>query len=120
MNTTVPARTSSGVPIAPYPAFDGSQTCAQTDVEAYFPEKGESPKAARDTCVDCDFRRPCLAYALTHHEWGVWGGTTERERRELRRRYGLVAVSPARPIAPSAAAHDDQDHDLADTREDHP
>ena len=60
--------------------------CAQADPEAFFPEKGESSRAALAICLRCPVRRECLAFALEHDErYGVWGGTTEMQRRELRR-----------------------------------
>lgn len=59
--------------------------CAETDPEAYFPEKGGSTAAAKATCDRCDVREQCLDYALTEDiHFGVWGGTSERERRKLR------------------------------------
>jgi hypothetical protein len=39
--------------------------------------------AERRICRGCPVRRDCLATALTRHEWGVWGGTTEHERERL-------------------------------------
>ena len=36
--------------------------------------------AAIAVCRTCPVREECLDYALEHHELGVWGGTTERER----------------------------------------
>lgn len=60
--------------------------CAQTDPEAFFPEKGGSTKAAKRVCAACEVREECLEYALTHDErWGVFGGYSERERRKLQR-----------------------------------
>jgi WhiB family redox-sensing transcriptional regulator len=61
--------------------------CAQTDPEAFFPEKGGSTKEAKQVCAGCEVRSECLEYALEHDErWGIWGGLSERERRRLRRR----------------------------------
>lgn len=85
--------------VAGYPEFDGSQVCAQADPEEWFPVKGESPARARELCRGCEWVRPCLAYALTHAVDGVWGATTELQRRELRRVHGLTIV---RPIIPAA------------------
>jgi WhiB family redox-sensing transcriptional regulator len=60
--------------------------CAQTDPEAFFPEKGGSTKEAKRICSRCPVRAECLDYALAHDErFGVWGGLSERERRHLRR-----------------------------------
>lgn len=60
--------------------------CAQTDPEAFFPDKGGSTRDAKRVCHTCPIRRACLEYALTHDErFGIWGGLSERERRALRR-----------------------------------
>ena len=61
--------------------------CAETDPEAFFPEKGGSTREAKKICTGCDVRAECLEYALTMDErFGIWGGLSERERRRLRRR----------------------------------
>ncbi len=61
--------------------------CAQTDPEAFFPEKGGSTREAKRVCVGCEVRMECLEYALAHDErFGIWGGMSERERRKLKRR----------------------------------
>ena len=61
--------------------------CAQTDPEAFFPEKGGSTREAKKICSGCEVKAECLEYALSSQEpYGVWGGLSERERRRLRRR----------------------------------
>jgi WhiB family redox-sensing transcriptional regulator len=63
--------------------------CAQTDPEAFFPEKGGSTREAKKICLGCEVRSECLEYALAHDErFGIWGGLSERERRRLKR--GIV------------------------------
>lgn len=58
--------------------------CAQTDPEAFFPDKRGTALPARTVCFACDVRTECLEYALTNNErYGIWGGTSERERRRL-------------------------------------
>lgn len=60
--------------------------CAQTDPEAFFPEKGGSTRDAKKVCGSCAVRAECLAYALKNDErFGIWGGMSERERRRLRK-----------------------------------
>ena len=60
--------------------------CAQTDPEAFFPEKGGSTREAKRVCRTCEVRAECLEYALGHDErFGIWGGLSERERRRLKR-----------------------------------
>jgi WhiB family transcriptional regulator, redox-sensing transcriptional regulator len=61
--------------------------CAQTDPEAFFPEKGGSTRDAKKVCGACNVRSQCLEYALANDErFGIWGGLSERERRRLRKR----------------------------------
>jgi WhiB family redox-sensing transcriptional regulator len=61
--------------------------CAQTDPEAFFPEKGGSTRDAKKICTSCEVRNQCLEYALQNDErFGIWGGLSERERRKLRKR----------------------------------
>ena len=61
--------------------------CAETDPEAFFPEKGGSTREAKKICTGCEVKAQCLEYALANDErFGIWGGLSERERRRLRRR----------------------------------
>ena len=60
--------------------------CAQVDPELFFPEKGGSAEPARRVCLRCPVTRECLEFALEHDErFGVWGGLSEQERRDLAR-----------------------------------
>ncbi len=60
--------------------------CAQTDPEAFFPEKGGSTREAKRVCSSCEVRAECLEYSLLNDErFGIWGGLSERERRKLKR-----------------------------------
>ena len=59
--------------------------CAETDPEAFFPEKGGSTRDAKRVCSGCPVRAQCLDFALANDErFGIWGGLSERERRRLR------------------------------------
>lgn len=61
--------------------------CAQTDPEAFFPEKGGSTREAKRVCLACEVRVECLEYALANDErFGIWGGLSERERRRIKKR----------------------------------
>ncbi len=61
--------------------------CAGVDPDLFFPERGESPREAKQVCRGCVVREDCLAFAISSGErFGVWGGMTERERRLYRRR----------------------------------
>ncbi|MDA3021096.1 MAG: WhiB family transcriptional regulator [Actinomycetota bacterium] len=68
-------------------AWQGHALCAQTDPEAFFPEKGGSTREAKKVCLSCEVRVECLEYALAQDErFGIWGGLSERERRRLKKR----------------------------------
>lgn len=70
-------------------AWQADALCAQTDPEAFFPEKGGSTREAKKICALCPVRAQCLEYALKNDErFGIWGGLSERERRKLRKRAG--------------------------------
>lgn len=70
-------------------AWQTDALCAQTDPEAFFPEKGGSTRDAKRVCTTCDVRAQCLEYALQNDErFGIWGGLSERERRKLKREAG--------------------------------
>ena len=61
--------------------------CAETDPEAFFPDKGGSTRAAKSVCGACSVQSECLTFALQNDErFGIWGGLSERERRDLKRR----------------------------------
>ncbi|QBE48537.1 WhiB family transcriptional regulator [Leucobacter triazinivorans] len=67
-------------------AWHTDALCAQTDPEAFFPEKGGSTREAKRICESCEVRSECLEYALENDErFGIWGGLSERERRKLRK-----------------------------------
>jgi len=77
-----------------YPVFidHGVPVCATTDPEIFFPEKGAKGQslyiisAARRMCSTCPYKKPCLEWAVVNDEMGIWGGTTQKERRVHRRK----------------------------------
>lgn len=68
-------------------------SCRDTSPELFFPigTTGlaiDQIEAARAVCMGCPSRVPCLEFALsTNQDSGVWGATSEEERRHLRRTY---------------------------------
>lgn len=67
--------------------------CRDTDPDLFFPVGTTGPaidqiEAARAVCHECDAKAPCLDFALTsNQDSGIWGGTSEEERRKLRRQW---------------------------------
>lgn len=71
------------------PDWMASALCAQTDPEMFFPEPGRhsTSKAAKAICDRCPVKAECRQYAAdTREPYGIWGGTSERQRRNGRRR----------------------------------
>lgn len=91
------------VPSWNVPTFSAPALCAETDPEAFFPDKGGSVKDAKRLCGACPAQEECLQWALDNDErFGVWGGLSERERRRLRRTQAArrAAQEPATVVAP--------------------
>ena len=65
--------------------------CRDTDPDLFFPIGSTGPAveqiiSAKAVCATCDACTSCLEFALaTNQESGIWGGTTEEERRKLRK-----------------------------------
>jgi WhiB family redox-sensing transcriptional regulator len=88
--------------------LEGDAACSQTDPEIFFPMEIEDSsgniisstyahlKAAKEICSSCPLVTSCLAYALKHDELGVWGGTTESQRKYMKRYAGVRALISGR------------------------
>ncbi|MFZ1488939.1 MAG: WhiB family transcriptional regulator [Ilumatobacteraceae bacterium] len=66
--------------------------CRDTDPDLFFPV-GTTGQAlvqierAKEVCAECPVHDDCLQYALdTNQDSGIWGGMSEEERRNIRRR----------------------------------
>lgn len=75
---------------APAGEWKAFGACRGLDPGVWYPEAGESSAAAKAICDTCPVEDVCLEMALANRErYGVWGGTSEVERRGiLRRRNG--------------------------------
>jgi WhiB family redox-sensing transcriptional regulator len=73
-------------------AWRDVSACRDTDPDLFFPVGTTGPAldqiaSAKTVCETCDSKRPCLEFALvTNQDSGIWGGTSEEERRQIRRR----------------------------------
>ncbi|MGH9187196.1 MAG: WhiB family transcriptional regulator [Acidimicrobiales bacterium] len=71
--------------------------CREYPPATFFPSDGVGVDKARKLCEDCPVKSPCLEYALAERiDHGVWGGTSERERRRIlkRRKLPVTAIEP--------------------------
>jgi WhiB family redox-sensing transcriptional regulator len=67
------------------PAWHAQAACRGQGAGEWVKAAGDYT-AERAVCASCPVREECLAYALADKDLvGMWGGTTERERREMRR-----------------------------------
>lgn len=89
---------------------DGDPSCDDTSA-------AEATAAAKEICSTCSVRRDCLAEALAIPSLqGVWGGTDDRERRRLRRRFSAgVVLFDERPPVTGNDQHTPQGTPAADS-----
>lgn len=65
--------------------------CRDSDPDLFFPVGTTGPAieqiaSAKAVCGECDVQAQCLEFALsTNQDSGVWGGTSEEERRRMRK-----------------------------------
>ena len=73
--------------VPPPDAWQERAACYGLDPEIFFPTSEEEAGLALSYCSACQVREICLEWAIQNGErYGVWGGTTEQERRRLMRR----------------------------------
>jgi WhiB family redox-sensing transcriptional regulator len=79
--------------------------CAGENVNTFFPDMPNSRAvAAKAICKTCPVINDCLQHALENYEQGVWGGTTDNQRRHLRRSLGIERQK-VRPECGTTAAY---------------
>jgi WhiB family redox-sensing transcriptional regulator len=83
----------------PLPALPTSErwrldaSCRSIEPSLFFPigvtrQAHDQIGAAKQICATCPVTRPSLEFAIaTNQDNGVWGGTSEEERRALRRKW---------------------------------
>ena len=77
--TALPAAAEIGI-------WQERAACFGVDPDVFFPTTEEEASPALAHCTGCGIREECLAWALKNGErYGVWGGTTEQERRRITR-----------------------------------
>lgn len=75
------------------PALNGAacRDLPEADKSIFFPPPGTAYKRALRICKSCPVKAECLEWALTwelrddHEFYGIYGGTTARERERLYR-----------------------------------
>ena len=84
-------------------SWRSNSLCRDTDPDLFFPI-GTTGHAltqierAKEVCGECPVSLECLEFALeTNQDSGIWGGTSEEERRTIRR--AQVAQAKAARVA---------------------
>jgi WhiB family transcriptional regulator, redox-sensing transcriptional regulator len=68
------------------PEWHQRAACRGVGPSDYVRGRGANYESAKTVCGDCPVRQECLDVALADESLvGLWGGTTEAERREIRR-----------------------------------
>jgi|TARA_B110001454_G_scaffold115592_1_gene108063 WhiB family redox-sensing transcriptional regulator len=90
VDTPIPVAVPSGIP-PDRPLLDGwylGGACRGLEASIFYPDPAVEAEEARalDVCAGCEVRSECLNHAMTRGEsTGIWGGTTERDRRRILR-----------------------------------
>lgn len=75
-----------GVPPSEERPWATFASCTTIPGMTFFPQNKREEAIALAVCAACPVRVECLGHALaTNERFGVWGGTTEKERRSLAR-----------------------------------
>lgn len=100
MSARTPTAPSAPSPSPAAPPSVGTEwmahgNCALESPALFFPSDGVGVETARRICQDCPVKQRCLEFALANRvDHGVWGGTSERERRRILKRRRLARLAP--------------------------
>jgi WhiB family redox-sensing transcriptional regulator len=74
--------------------FTTEANCIGVDVDMFFTEEGSSTfpeeNMLKRICGNCTVKAECLDYALRHTVLGWWGGTSEWQRKRLRKQLNII------------------------------
>lgn len=68
--------------------------CADEDPEMFFSKDEQVQKIAKQICETCDVKAECLDFAIKQNQSGVWGGTSDKERRQFKYNQRLEIDAP--------------------------
>jgi WhiB family redox-sensing transcriptional regulator len=92
-----------------YPDFyeHGATPCSESDPDSFFSEDPDPSNSLRKSvyiyenevkkiCHGCQYQARCLEYSLKHPEvHGIWGGTTESQRKRMLKAASLNLGMPS-------------------------
>lgn len=82
------------------PRFYEDPSCASVGGDFWFPEKSDGSSnsvemlIAKSICKSCPHKVECAQWGVEKERFGIWGGTTERERSILRRQLNITLKEP--------------------------
>lgn len=80
-----------------YPVWDGTPACSGTETDLWFPIENSKAYANKTllqrTCKRCPVQMQCAEYSIHNDVQGYWAGTSDEQRRKIRRARGIVAIS---------------------------
>lgn len=95
---------------------DAYLPCTKVDPEVFFPELPEKPVSeitnddradykdkvnnALAICNTCEYTTECLKYALENKLQGIWGATTDEDRKQIRNQLNLQKRREKQKSAP--------------------
>ena len=81
--------------------FADDAACRGADTNQFFIGTGESSKPAKQICEGCKVKKECLDWSITYRiTYGIWGGKTVRERRQIARELVTAGAKSGGEVAP--------------------
>lgn len=82
------------------PYWDGTEMCAKLGQGLFYDNSSRTIanrkdlKFIRELCANCHRLSECRTYGIKHEQHGFWGGMTEQERKEYRKKYRVELIRP--------------------------
>jgi WhiB family redox-sensing transcriptional regulator len=77
-----------------YPDWQGEPNYRSVESEEFFVPDGSGTyrdvNMLKKICNNCQVKQQCLDYSLKNGVLGYWGGTTEFQRRALRKKLNII------------------------------
>ena len=82
-----------------YPRYNGDEPCAEFDLDTFYVEDRTHDEKiqtaiAKQACSRCPLIVECFQWALGREFYGIWGGTTAKEREAIRKKYLITVATP--------------------------
>jgi hypothetical protein len=82
-----------------YPKYTGNEPCAGLNIDYFYMTDEDNRDISKvnyskKICRGCPLIVECFDWAIHHEAHGVWGGTTEFERRAIRRANNITMTDP--------------------------